>query len=58
MWETVGDLERECIEEDCDDQEFHEVYDDLTISSDLLLKFHKCKQVSVLSICKSESFQA
>ena len=58
MWETVGSLERECIEEDCDDQEFHEVYDNMAISSPLLLKYHKCIQVCVLSINFVETFQA
>ena len=46
MWETVGSLERECIEEDCDEQEFHEVYDNLAVSNALLLKYNKCKQVA------------
>ena len=50
MWETVGSLERECIEEDCDDQEFHEVYDNMNVSSKLLLKYHKCKQVTFFNI--------
>ena len=48
MWETVGSLERECIEEDCDEQEFHEVYDNLAVSNPLLLKYDKCKQVAQL----------
>merc|ERR1712227_728464 len=41
--ETVsGDLERECIEESCDDQEFHEVYDDLSISEPKYIKYLDC----------------
>lgn len=41
--ETVsGDLERECIEESCDDQEFHEVYDDRTISEPKYSKYLDC----------------
>jgi len=41
--ETVsGDLERECIEESCDDQEFHEVYDDMTISEPKYIKYLDC----------------
>ena len=49
MWESVGDLERECIEEDCDTQEFHEVYDNLAVSNPLLLKYNKCKRVQLNS---------
>ena len=67
MWETVGSLERECIEEDCDEQEFHEVYDNLAVSNQLLVKYHKCKQVaqlrndcyfliSFISVCREESW--
>ena len=37
-----GDLERECIEESCDDQEFHEVYDDLSISEPKYIKYLDC----------------
>ena len=67
MWETVGSLERECIEEDCDEQEFHEVYDNLAVSNPLLLKYDKCKQVaqlknysffltSYISVCREKSW--
>lgn len=39
---TSGNLERECIEESCDDQEFHEVYDDYDISEPKYLKYLDC----------------
>ena len=43
VFQTVsGDLERECIEESCDDQEFHEVYDDLSISEPKYIKYLDC----------------
>ena len=67
MWESVGSLERECIEEDCDEQEFHEVYDNLAVSNPLLMKYDKCKQVvwlkndscfltSYISVCREKSW--
>ena len=34
-----GDLERECIEETCSSDEFHEVYDDHSVSDALLVNF-------------------
>ncbi|CAG5078205.1 Oidioi.mRNA.OKI2018_I69.PAR.g8928.t1.cds [Oikopleura dioica] len=39
-----GNLERECIEETCDSYEFHEVYDDHSISDPLLNKYILCKE--------------
>ena len=38
-----GDLERECIEEDCNQTEFFEVYDDDTISGPLYKEYLDCK---------------
>jgi len=36
-----GNLERECIEESCNSDEFHEVYDDHSVSEPLLVPFLK-----------------
>ena len=41
--EVVGDnFERECIEESCENEEFHEVYDDWFSSTKKLKKFKLC----------------
>ena len=41
--EVMGDsFERECIEESCANEEFHEVYDDWFSSTKKLKKFHSC----------------
>merc|ERR1712136_242793 len=38
-----GNLERECVEETCDFNEFNEVYDDMKVSQPLWYKFADCK---------------
>ena len=40
---TDGDLERECIEETCDQTEFYEVYDDDSVSGPLYTAYLDCK---------------
>ena len=40
-----GDLERECIQESCSDEELHEVFDDQTVSNSVLAKYDKCGQI-------------
>ena len=37
-----GNFERECVEEVCSTEEFHEVYDDFFASTKKLSKFQKC----------------
>ena len=37
-----GNFERECVEEVCSVEEFHEVYDDFFASTKKLTKFQKC----------------
>ena len=39
----LGNLERECIEEDCNQTEFFEVYDDDTVSGPLYKEYLDCK---------------
>ena len=38
-----GNLERECIEETCDDHELYEVYDDENHPD--IAKYHECKEL-------------
>jgi len=53
---SSGNLERECIEEDCNMSEFHEVYDDRKVSDPLYTKYLDCKNYikSSSSTFKSE----
>ena len=40
---TSGNLERECVEETCDQTEFYEVYDDDAVSAPLYTVYLDCK---------------
>ena len=41
-----GNLERECIEEDCDVDELEEVYDNTEISGPMQLKYDQCRKIT------------
>ena len=41
-----GNLERECIEEDCDVDELEEVYDNTEISGPMQLKYDQCRKLT------------
>merc|ERR1712113_27934 len=41
-----GNLERECIEENCTPEEFHEVYDDRALSNSMLEDYINCVAIN------------
>ena len=51
-----GNLERECIEEDCDVDELAEVYDNTEISGPMQLKYDQCRKITDGKISVNSEF--